>query len=51
MQPVPLSDSDLENYYEGQSNASIWPLYHDAVETPVFDRHWSEVYRDVNRRF
>jgi trehalose 6-phosphate synthase len=51
VQPVPLSDSDLENYYEGQSNASIWPLYHDAVETPVFDRHWSEVYRDVNRRF
>jgi trehalose 6-phosphate synthase len=51
LQPVALSESDLENYYEGQSNASIWPLYHDAVETPVFHRHWSEAYRDVNRRF
>jgi trehalose 6-phosphate synthase len=51
LQPVTLSESDLENYYEGQSNASIWPLYHDAVETPVFHRHWSEAYRDVNRRF
>ena len=51
LQPVGLSESDLENYYEGQSNASIWPLYHDAVETPVFHRHWSEAYRDVNRRF
>jgi trehalose 6-phosphate synthase len=51
LQPVPLSEADLENYYEGQSNASIWPLYHDAVETPVFNRHWSQTYRDVNRRF
>jgi trehalose 6-phosphate synthase len=49
--PVPLSARDLETYYEGQSNATIWPLYHDAVETPVFHRHWHEVYRDVNRRF
>jgi trehalose 6-phosphate synthase len=51
VQPVPLSESDLENYYEGQSNASIWPLYHDAVESPVFDRTWSKVYREVNQRF
>jgi trehalose 6-phosphate synthase len=49
--PVPLSRSDLELYYEGQSNASIWPLYHDAVETPVFHRTWREAYREVNQRF
>jgi trehalose 6-phosphate synthase len=51
LHPVPLSESDVENYYEGQSNATIWPLYHDAVETPVFHRHWREAYREVNRRF
>jgi trehalose 6-phosphate synthase len=51
LHPVPLSESDVENYYEGQSNATIWPLYHDAVETPVFHRHWQEAYRDVNHRF
>jgi trehalose 6-phosphate synthase len=51
LHPVPLSESDLENYYEGQSNATIWPLYHDAVETPVFHRHWRQAYREVNRRF
>jgi trehalose 6-phosphate synthase len=49
--PVPLSIDEVEEYYEGQSNASIWPLYHDAVEAPVFHRHWRETYREVNRRF
>ena len=51
LQPVGLSETELENYYEGQSNAAIWPLYHDAVETPVFHRHWGEAYREVNYRF
>ena len=49
--PVPLSETEIEDYYEGQSNASIWPLYHDAVETPVYHRHWREAYRQVNQRF
>ena len=43
--PVPLSAEELERYYEGQSNATIWPLYHDAVETPVYKRRWREAYR------
>src|SRR6185503_15203373 len=49
--PVELSAKDLENYYEGECNSTIWPLYHDAVETPVYHRHWREAYREVNRRF
>jgi trehalose 6-phosphate synthase len=51
LHPVPLSEREIEDYYEGQSNATIWPLYHDAVETPVYHRHWREAYREVNRRF
>ncbi len=51
LHPVELSAADLENYYEGQSNASIWPLYHDAVEPPAYHRHWRDSYREVNRRF
>jgi trehalose 6-phosphate synthase len=49
--PVPLDTDNLERYYEGQSNATIWPLYHDAVETPVYRRRWRESYREVNARF
>jgi trehalose 6-phosphate synthase len=51
IRPVALSSDDLTGYYEGFANSTLWPLYHDAVEQPVFDRGWWEAYRDVNRRF
>ncbi|WP_420175148.1 alpha,alpha-trehalose-phosphate synthase (UDP-forming) [Luteococcus sp. OSA5] len=49
--PVPLSSQDVEEFYEGFSNATIWPLYHDVVVPPVYHREWWDTYRDVNRRF
>ncbi|GHJ43496.1 trehalose-6-phosphate synthase [Catellatospora sp. TT07R-123] len=51
LHPVALTGDEVEGYYEGQSNATIWPLYHDAVEQPTFDRAWQDHYREVNRRF
>jgi trehalose 6-phosphate synthase len=51
LHPVSLSEQDVDWYYEGQSNATIWPLYHDAVEPPEFHRHWRHRYREVNQRF
>jgi trehalose 6-phosphate synthase len=48
---VPLSAQEYENYYEGFANSTLWPLYHDAVEQPVFHRRWWEAYHRVNRRF
>ncbi|NKQ57117.1 trehalose-6-phosphate synthase [Amycolatopsis sp. K13G38] len=49
--PVTLTAEDVRDYYEGFSNATLWPLYHDVVERPVFDRSWWESYVKVNRRF
>jgi trehalose 6-phosphate synthase len=51
MVPVELTDQELEQYYEGFSNGSLWPLYHDAVETPIYKRKWWDAYLRVNRRF
>jgi trehalose 6-phosphate synthase len=51
MRALPLSGRDYEEYYEGYSNSTLWPLYHDAVETPEFHRRWWEAYQRVNRRF
>jgi trehalose 6-phosphate synthase len=51
LHPIALSQDELDFYYEGESNATIWPLYHDAVETPAFHRHWRQAYWKVNRRF
>ncbi|MGW0806295.1 alpha,alpha-trehalose-phosphate synthase (UDP-forming) [Nonomuraea sp. NPDC002799] len=49
--PVPLSAGEVELYYEGFSNATLWPLYHDVVAPPVFDRAMWDAYREVNERF
>jgi trehalose 6-phosphate synthase len=49
--PVPLSSEDVEKYYEGFSNATLWPLYHDVIVKPIYHREWWERYVDVNRRF
>jgi trehalose 6-phosphate synthase len=51
IRPIALSEEELRGYYEGFANSTLWPLYHDAVEQPVFDRGWWETYRAVNRRF
>ena len=49
--PVPLSADELEEYYEGFSNDTLWPLYHDVIAPPSFHREWWEAYVRVNRRF
>jgi trehalose 6-phosphate synthase len=49
--PVRLSENDLAEYYEGFSNAALWPLYHDVIVKPIYQREWWDRYVDVNRRF
>jgi trehalose 6-phosphate synthase len=49
--PVRLSAEDIRDYYEGFSNATLWPLYHDVVVPPVFERRWWQRYVEVNQRF
>ncbi|MGZ4546414.1 MAG: alpha,alpha-trehalose-phosphate synthase (UDP-forming) [Blastococcus sp.] len=49
--PVPLSEEEVDRYYEGMSNASLWPLYHDVVEKPEYHRKWWDTYVQVNKRF
>ncbi|HIT74739.1 MAG TPA: trehalose-6-phosphate synthase [Candidatus Avipropionibacterium avicola] len=49
--PVPLSQQDVAEYYEGFSNGTLWPLYHDVVEFPEYHREWWDSYQRVNQRF
>ncbi|WKG02757.1 trehalose-6-phosphate synthase [Mycolicibacterium sp. HK-90] len=49
--PVELSAQDVADYYEGFSNATLWPLYHDLIVKPEYHREWWDSYVDVNRRF
>jgi trehalose 6-phosphate synthase len=49
--PVSLSEQEIEDFYEGFANATLWPLYHDLVAKPEFHREWWDAYVTVNRRF
>ncbi|UDY24203.1 alpha,alpha-trehalose-phosphate synthase (UDP-forming) [Nocardioides sp. Kera G14] len=49
--PVAMSEADINGYYEGMSNGTLWPLYHDLVAKPMFHREWWDSYQRVNRRF
>ena len=49
--PVSLSAREVEEFYEGFSNGTLWPLYHDVVAKPEFHREWWDAYVRVNRRF
>jgi trehalose 6-phosphate synthase len=49
--PITLAEDEVEEFYEGFSNATLWPLYHDLVAKPEFHREWWDSYVRVNRRF
>jgi alpha,alpha-trehalose-phosphate synthase [UDP-forming] len=49
--PVALSRREVEEYYHGFSNRTLWPLLHGLIEQPVFEQRWWRTYRDVNERF
>ena len=51
LHPVTLTGPEVDAYYEGFSNATLWPLYHDAVAESQFHREWWDAYRAVNQRF
>lgn len=51
LRAVTLDATEFEQFYLGFSNATLWPLYHDAVRTPTFHREWWYAYVAVNDRY
>ncbi|HEY7277961.1 MAG TPA: trehalose-6-phosphate synthase [Trebonia sp.] len=49
--PIGLSAAQVRDYYRGFSNATMWPLLHNAIEKPRFERVWWRAYQDVNHLF
>lgn len=49
--PVSLAKDELEDFYFGFSNRTLWPLYHDSMRAPEFRRRWWWPYVDVNKRY
>jgi trehalose 6-phosphate synthase len=48
---VDLEESDVEEYYNGYANKTLWPLFHYRTDLVAYDRAFGEGYQRANRRF
>lgn len=48
---VNLTQRDLDFYYYGFSNRTLWPLFHYFIEYTEYDPESWEVYKSVNQKF
>lgn len=48
---VDLTDQDVEEYYNGYANRTLWPLFHYRLGLTEFDREFQGGYERVNRAF
>ena len=48
---VSLNENDVENFYYGFSNRTLWPMFHYFMEYTEFElEHWNS-YKEVNQKF
>jgi len=48
---VSLTQQDLDNFYYGFSNRTLWPLFHYFMEFTEFEKDFWESYKAVNQKF
>ncbi len=48
---VPLTENDVEGFYYGFSNNTLWPLFHYFMEYTEFEKSTWETYKSVNQKF
>jgi trehalose 6-phosphate synthase/phosphatase len=51
MRPVFLTASEIEEYYEGFSNETLWPNFHYFNQFTVYNEDLWKAYQKVNRKF
>jgi trehalose 6-phosphate synthase/phosphatase len=51
MAPVYLTKEDIEKFYEGFSNSTLWPLFHYFPKYVEFEEEFWESYKYVNTLF
>ncbi len=47
---VDLEEQDVDEYYNGYANRTLWPLLHYRVDLAEFDRNFGAGYERVNQR-
>lgn len=51
MRPVFLTEAEIELYYEGFSNETLWPNFHYFNQDAIYNETFWEAYQKVNRKF
>ncbi len=49
--PVFLSRDQVQNFYEGYANDTLWPLFHYFQSFAKYDDTYWQAYREVNKLF
>ena len=47
---VDLEPQDVDEYYNGYANRTLWPLFHYRVDLAEYDRNFGAGYERVNQR-
>jgi trehalose 6-phosphate synthase len=48
---IDLEEQDIEEYYNGYANRTLWPLFHFRIDLAEYDRSFGSGYERVNERF
>jgi len=48
---VDLEEQDIEEYYNGYANRTLWPLFHYRIDLTQYERSYGSGYARVNARF
>lgn len=46
-----LEEQDIDEYYNGYANKTLWPLFHYRMDLAAYERSFGEGYQRVNQRF
>ncbi|WP_265562673.1 alpha,alpha-trehalose-phosphate synthase (UDP-forming) [Sphingomicrobium arenosum] len=47
---VDLDEQDVEEYYNGYANRTLWPVFHYRIDLADFDRAFGKRYEEVNQK-
>lgn len=48
---IDLSTRDIDEYYNGYANSTLWPLFHYRLDLTEYERETGKGYERVNERF
>jgi len=48
---IDLEHQDVEEYYNGYANSTLWPLFHYRIDLTEYEREYGKGYERVNERF